>query len=304
MSLISILKGSLHLAGIIHNPPISTGRSPGVVVIHPGGGVKEQVANDYAQRISQEGFVSVAFDALYQGTSEGLPRFLEDPDSRTSDVSAVVTYLQSLDNVDPYAIAVVGICAGGGYGIAAATVDHRIKAVAAVSLVNIGDSTRLGWMNTLNHTDALAVLDDAQARLQGTALSGNTTFVPFLPTPGPDTPRDLVDAWEYYRTPRGYYNTSQNIMDGSSTPLLMRFDAWQWVDRYLSQPTLLIAGTDADSRWQTDKVYERIQNTNPNVTRLLVPGGRHMDFYDREEYVGPALANITEFLNLHLSGRG
>ncbi|OAL55146.1 alpha/beta-hydrolase [Pyrenochaeta sp. DS3sAY3a] len=302
MSLISILKGGLHLAGIIHSPPISTGKFPGVVVVHPGGGVKEQVANDYARRISQEGFVSVAFDALYQGASEGLPRFLEDPDSRTSDISAVVTYLQGLDNVDPDAIAVVGICAGGGYGIAAATVDHRIKAVAAVSLVNIGDSTRLGWLNTLNHVDALAVLDDARERLQGTALSGNTTFVPFLPTPTADTPRDLVDAWDYYRTPRGYYNTSQNVMEGSSTPLLMRFDAWQWVDRYLSQPTLLIAGADADSRWQTDKVFERIQTTNPDATRLLVPGGRHMDFYDREEYVGPALSNITEFLNLHLRG--
>ncbi|KAH6625105.1 Alpha/Beta hydrolase protein [Boeremia exigua] len=302
MSLISILKGSLHLAGILHSPPISTGRSPAVVVVHPGGGVKEQAANHYAQRISQEGFVSVAFDALYQGSSEGLPRFLEDPDSRTSDVSAVVSYLQSLDNVDPDAIAVVGICAGGGYSIAAATVDHRIKAVAAVSLVNIGDSSRLGWLNNLNHSDALAVLDDAQARLQDMAVSGNNTFLPYIPTPAPDTPRDLVDAYDYYRTPRGYYNTSQNIMHGSSTPLLMRFDAWQWVDRYLNQPTLLIAGTDADSRWQTDKVFERIQNTNSNATRLLVPGGRHMDFYDREEYVGPTLSNITAFLKLHLSG--
>ncbi|WYZ35821.1 hypothetical protein EsH8_X_000468 [Colletotrichum jinshuiense] len=301
MSLINILKGGLQLAAILHTPPSAPAKSPGLIVVHPGGGVKEQAANVYAERLSQQGYVSVAYDALYQGSSEGLPRFLEDPNSRVSDVSAVVDYLQGLENVDPDAIVVVGICAGGGYGIAAATTDHRIKAVAAVSLVNIGDSTRQGWLNTLNQEDVFAMLDDAEQRLQGTALGGNTTFVPFLPEPAPDTPPDLVDAWDYYRTPRGYFNTSQNVMAGESTPLLIRFDSWQFAEQYLTQPTLLIAGEDADSRWQTDKIHDKIKNTNANATKILVPGGRHMDFYDREPYLGPALANITSFFNAHLN---
>ncbi|KAK6206845.1 hypothetical protein QIS74_13333 [Colletotrichum tabaci] len=301
MSLVRFLKGGLHLAAILHTPPSAPARSPGIVVVHPGGGVKEQAANLYAERLSQQGYVTVAYDALYQGTSEGLPRFLEDPNSRVSDVSAAVDYLQSLDGVDPDAIVVVGICAGGGYGIAAATTDHRIKAVAAVSLVNIGDSTRQGWLNTLNQSDVFDVIEDARQRLQGTAVGGNATMIPYLPEPGPEVPPDLVDAWDYYRTPRGFYNTSQNVMDGSSTPLLLRFDAWQFADQYLTQPTLLIAGEDADSRWQTDKIHDKINGTNASVTRILVPGGRHMDFYDREPYVGPALDNITAFFNKHLS---
>lgn len=300
MSLVRILKGSLHLAGILHTPPSAPAQAPGLIVVHPGGGVKEQAANVYAERLSQQGFVSVAFDALYQGSSDGLPRFLEDPDSRVSDVSAVVDYLQGLDNVDPNAIVVVGICAGGGYGIAAATTDHRIKAVAAVSLVNIGDSTRQGWLNTLNDEDVFSVLDDAEQRLQGTATGGNATFVPYLPEPGPDTPPDLVDAWDYYRTPRGYFPTSQNVMAGASTPLLVRFDSWQFTDQYLTQPTLLIAGENADSRWQTDKIYDKVKDTNANATKVIVPGGRHMDFYDREQYLGPALANISAFFKDHL----
>ncbi|WQF78722.1 Putative dienelactone hydrolase, alpha/Beta hydrolase [Colletotrichum destructivum] len=301
MSLVRFLKGGLHLAAILHTPPSAPARSPGIVVVHPGGGVKEQAANVYAERLSQQGYVTVAYDALYQGTSEGLPRFLEDPNSRVSDVSAAVDYLQSLESVDPDAIVVVGICAGGGYGIAAATTDHRIKAVAAVSLVNIGDSTRQGWLNTLNQSDVFDVIEDARQRLQGTAVGGNVTMIPYVPEPGPDVPPDLVDAWDYYRTPRGFYNTSQNVMHGSSTPLILRFDAWQFTDQYLTQPTLLIAGEDADSRWQTDKIHDKIKGTNANATKILVPGGRHMDFYDREPYVGPALDNITAFFNKHLS---
>lgn len=301
MSLISILKGSLHLAGILHTPPSAPAKAPGLIVVHPGGGVKEQVANVYAERLSAQGYVSVAFDALYQGSSEGLPHSLEDPDSRVSDVSAVVDYLQGLDYVDPDAIVVVGICAGGAYGIAAATTDHRIKAVAAVSLVNIGDSTRQGWLNTMNQSDVFDVLDDAAQRLQGTATGGNATFVPFLLEPTEDTPPDLVDAWDYYRTPRGYYNTSENVMAGASTPLLLRFDAWEFAGQYLTQPTLLIAGEDADSRWQTDKIHDKIKDSNANAVKILVPGGRHMDFYDREPYLGPALENITSFFNTHLN---
>ncbi|KAK7413924.1 hypothetical protein QQX98_007191 [Neonectria punicea] len=301
MSFIKILKGSLHLAGILHRPESAPAKAPGLIVVHPGGGVKEQVANLYAEHFSQQGYVSVAFDALYQGSSEGLPRFLEDPDSRVSDVSAVVDHLQGLDYVDPDAIVVVGVCAGGAYGIAAATTDHRIKSAAAVSLVNIGDSTRQGWLNNLNQTDVFAVIDDAAERLQGTATGGNATVVPFLLEPSADTPPDLVDAWDYYRTPRGYFHTSQNVMAGASTPLLVRFDAWQFADQYLTQPTLIIAGEDADSRWQSDKIYDKIKDTNANATKILVPGGRHMDFYDREQYVGPALDNITEFFNTHLN---
>ncbi|KAL2669853.1 hypothetical protein Neosp_015150 [[Neocosmospora] mangrovei] len=155
--------------------------------------------------------------------------------------------------------------------------------------------------HTLGHEDAFTVIDDAAQRLRETFTGGNATMVPFLETPGPETPPDLVDAWDYYRTPRGFFYTSQNIMDGSSTPLLMRFDAWQFAGQYLTQPTHLIAGKDADSRWQTHKIYDKIKDTNGNATNILVPGGLHMDFYERVQYVAPALANITEYFNAHLN---
>ncbi|EQB55015.1 hypothetical protein CGLO_05088 [Colletotrichum gloeosporioides Cg-14] len=294
MSLISIAKGSLHLAGLLHRPETASAKAPGLVVVHPGGGVKEQTASLYAERMSQQGFVSVAFDALYQGQSEGSPHYLEDPGSRVSDVSAVVDYLQNLDYVDPGAIAVLGICAGGGYGIAAAATDHRVKAVAAISPVNIGDNNRQGWLNTLNTSDALSAVESVAGTIQDIAAGGNITYLHRHPP-------DLVDAWDYYRTPRGFFNTSENRMHPASIPLIYRFDAWHLADQLLSQPTILIAGEDADSRWGTDDVYEKIKNTNPNAVKILVPGGRHMDFYDLEPYVAPSVANVTDFFKTHLN---
>ena len=67
---------------------------------HPGGGVKEQTAGMYAEKLAEFGYVTVVYDASHQGESEGSPKYLEDPFARTEDVRASVDYLTTLDFVD------------------------------------------------------------------------------------------------------------------------------------------------------------------------------------------------------------
>jgi uncharacterized protein len=131
------------MAGNLYFPKglTDSGKYPAIVSIHPGGGVKEQTAGLYAQRLAEQGFVTLAFDASHQGASGGMPRFLDDPMKRVGDIYSAVDYLTSLPYVDAGRIGALGICAGSGAAIKAASTERRIKAAGTVSAVDVGAAT-------------------------------------------------------------------------------------------------------------------------------------------------------------------
>lgn len=231
-----------------------------------------------------------------QGESGGLPHFLEDPSERISDVSSVVDYLARQDFVDPERIAVLGICGGGGYAAAATLRGHRIKALATVSMVNNGTSTRTGRYGT---DDPSVMLKSLEAVAPQLAAGTEVVYQQYFPDPVTNsTPYDLVQANEYYLTPRGQYPTSQNIMVSESLPLILGFDAFLGADSYLTQPTLLIAGADAGSLWHTERLDSMIGGA---TILLIVPNATHMDFYDHLEYIDPAAEDTVDFFREHLA---
>jgi uncharacterized protein len=142
---VSFDSAGLKIAGHLYTPDDgATGPRPAIVVGGPGGSVKEQAAGLYAQRLAGQGVVTLAFDAAHQGESEGEPRGLEDPAHLVEGLKAAVSFLTTRDEVGTGRIGALGICASGGYALTATATDHRIKAVATVSAVDIARQFRYG----------------------------------------------------------------------------------------------------------------------------------------------------------------
>ena len=72
---------AITMAGNLHLPEgfDAAGHYATVVVVHPGGGVKEQTAGLYAQRLADQGFVALAFDASHRGPAAASHVFSTTP---------------------------------------------------------------------------------------------------------------------------------------------------------------------------------------------------------------------------------
>ncbi|RZA33146.1 MAG: alpha/beta hydrolase [Lysobacteraceae bacterium] len=273
-------------------------RHAAVVVVHPGGGVKEQAAGLYAQKLAQQGFVVLAFDASHQGASGGLPRFLEDPARRVEDVRSAIDYLTTLAWVDPNRIGALGICAGGGYAIKAATSERRIKAVATVSMVDIGAATRRGWDGDLPLDKQVAALESVARQRTAEASGGAPAYVPYVPpTPDATTPADLREASDYYLTPRGQHPNAPNKMLHASLDKMHAFSAFDGVASFLTQPALFIAGSKAGSQWHSQDAY-RLAKGEKDL--FIVDGATHMTLYDGKEHVSQAIGRLAPFFQRSL----
>jgi fermentation-respiration switch protein FrsA (DUF1100 family) len=284
----------LQLAGNLYLPD-TTKPGPAIVVGHPGSGVKEQAAGLYAERLAALGYVTLAFDSAYQGESEGEPRDLEDPAHRVEDLKAGVSFLTTRDEVDPDRIGLLGICASGGYGFAAAGTDHRIKALATVSGVDIARQFRFGADGNQDPAVLQGMLDAAaEARTAEAHGKGVQTFGLFPATEeeARAAGQHVFEGWEYYCTPRAMHPRSAKRFTWTSVDRLVTTDAFRAIDLIAPRPLLMIVGREAVTAWMGIEAFQRAQGPKE---LYWIEGASHVDLYDKDEYVTPAVAKLADF---------
>lgn len=284
----------------------STKTYAAVTVAHPNGGTKEQVAGLYAQRLAELGYIAIAADARYQGASGGVPRLRDYPANRIGDVSGMVDYLSTLPKVDRARIGSLGICGGGGYTLAAAQTDKRIKAVATLSMFNSGRVRRNGFHD--------ADIKGIPARLQKAAdarnkeLAGEIVYEGFLPPNTTDEqlrakmaelPENTLyrDGIEYY----GLTHRHPNATGSYTTESFMKLMAFDVEDRMdlINQPLLMIAGEKADTIYMTEDAYNKASGTKDKEI-YLIPGASHIRTYWVPEYVDKAVEKLATFYKKNL----
>jgi fermentation-respiration switch protein FrsA (DUF1100 family) len=273
---------------------------PAVVVAHPNGGVKEQVAGLYAQRLAEKGYIIIVADASYQGASGGLPRNVDKPANRIEDIRGMADFITHYAGVDASRLGLLGICGGGGYSLKAAQTDKRFKAVATLSMFNSGLVRRNGFMNSGLSTIQQRLKQATEAR----ALEAAGGYV--LYAADTNTTDEMANKMPYdlYREGHYYYNRTHAHPNStfrytmSSLLDLMEFDAATNMD-LINQPLLMMAGSKADTHYMTDSAFNLATGTKEKEL-FLIPGATHIQTYYVPEYVNQAMNKLNEFFGKFL----
>ncbi|TDZ98506.1 alpha/beta hydrolase [Mycobacteroides salmoniphilum] len=271
--------------------------TPAVVVSHPMGAVKEQSANLYAQKIAEQGFVTLAVDLPYWGGSQGEPRNLVAPDNYAESFSAGVDYLRTLNYVAREQIGALGICGSGSYVISAAKIDPRIKAVATASMYDMGAANRFG----LHHS---VTLGQRREMLAVAAAQRDIEFVGGQIEPTGGTPEQLTDQssavdrefFDFYRTARGHRPNTTTHPTLTSNVRFLNYFPFNEIDTISPRPMMFIAGDQAHSLEFSQDAYQRAAEPKELV---LVPGAGHVDLYDRVDLI--PFERLAAFYRQHLT---
>lgn len=273
-----------------------------IIVGHPMGAVKEQSADVYASNMADRGFITLAIDLSFWGGSAGEPRNAVAPDIYAEDFSAAVDFLGTCSFVDRKNIGIIGVCGSGSFVVSAAKIDPRMKAIATVSMYDMGSATR----NGLNRSQTL------EQRKKNQELAAEQRYVEFtggeiqytggtVHTLDENTPSIQREFFDFYRTPRGEYTPKGSSPKLTTHPTLSsntkfnNFYPFNDIETISPRPMLFITGDRAHSKEFSEDAYERA--AKPKELYYVANAG-HVDLYDRLDLIpfDKLEAFFTEYL--------
>ncbi|QHF45165.1 hypothetical protein PspS35_15755 [Pseudomonas sp. S35] len=292
----------LQVAGNLFVPKhlASGAKSPAIIVGHPMGAVKEQSANLYATKMAEQGFVTLSLDLSFWGESAGTPRNAVLPEFYVEDFSAAVDFLGTRPMVDRERIGVIGICGSGSFAIAAAKIDPRLKAIATVSMYDMGAANRNGLKYGVTLEQRRQILLQAANQRYVEFQGGETLYTSGSPLKLTGNP--VADEFfDFYRTPRGQVTPAGASPHTTTMPTLtsnvkfMNFYPFNDIETISPRPLLLITGANAHSREFSEDAYQRAAEPKE---LLIIPNAGHVDLYDRVNLI--PFAQLTAFFKNNL----
>jgi fermentation-respiration switch protein FrsA (DUF1100 family) len=273
-----------------------------IIVGHPMGAVKEQSADVYASNMAERGFITLSIDLSYWGESDGEPRNVVAPEMYAEDFSAAVDFLGTRSFVDRNRIGVLGVCGSGSFVISAAKIDPRMKAIATVSMYDMGSVSR----DALNHSQTV------EQRKKNQAEAAEQRYVEFAGGETKYTGGTVhkLDAnthpiqrefYAFYRTPRGEYTPEGSSPELTTHPTLSsnvkfnNFYPFNDIETISPRPMLFITGDKAHSREFSEDAYKRAAEPKELV---IIPNAGHVDLYDKTDLI--PFDKLTSFFTQNL----
>ena len=302
MEKVTFKSEGLNLTGNLYYPKgYEAGKAyPALVVSGSWTTVKEQMAGLYAQKLAEQGFITLAFDFRNFGESEGEPRFYESPALKTVDVKNAVSFLETLPEVSKAQIGAFGVCAGAMYTLMAAADDDRIKAVATVaSWLHDAEAVKLFYGG---EEGVQAKINAAKAAKEKYAQSGEVAYIPSISTT--DKSAAMFGPYDYYLNPeRGA------IAQWSADKFaVMSWEDWLTANPMpsaskIKAPTLMVHSDGAVLPDYTKKFYEKLGTTDKKLhwmkTELESPY-HQFNYYDQDAEVTESVKEVTSWFQAKL----
>jgi fermentation-respiration switch protein FrsA (DUF1100 family) len=278
-------------------------KSPALIVGHPMGAVKEQSANLYATKMAEGGFVTLSLDLSFWGGSEGWPRNAVSPDIYAEDFSAAIDYLGTRPFVDRERIGAIGVCGSGSFVISAAKIDPRMKAIATVSMYDMGAANRNGLRKSQTVEQRKKTIAEA-AQQRYVEFTGGTAKYTSGTVHQIDANSHPIERefYDFYRTRRGEFTPPGQSAKLTTHPTLtsnmkfMNFYPFADIETISPRPMLFITGDAAHSREFSEDAYRLA--AEPKELHI-VPGAGHVDLYDRVNLI--PFDKLVRFFAQHLS---
>lgn len=256
-----------------------------LAIAGPYGGVKEQASGLYANEFAARGFAALAFDPSFTGESSGEPKGIGSPEIFTEDFSAAIDYLGLHQAVNKNKVGIMGICGFGGFGLNAAAVDKRVKAVAVTSMYDISRWYAKGYFDSVIPEQRTEMLEQLGQQRWNDAESGTPSYnTQGLPTPdrlSGQEPEFVQSYVDYYKTERGFHPRSINS-NGAwtvTTPLsFMNMPILSYINEISPRPVLIIAGENAHSLYFSQAAFEHASEPKE---LMIIPNAVHVDLYDK-----------------------
>ena len=286
------------LVADLYKPKNATGKLPAIAVSGPYGASKEQVSGLYAQNLAEHGFLAIAFDPSRTGESGGEPKYVGSPDFFVEDFSAAVDCLVTSPEVDPERVGILGICGWGGFALAAAANDPRIKATVTSTMYDMTRVTAYGYFDSMKPEDRIKLREDLAK--QRTEDYKNGSYAPLQGLPDKlngDEPQFVKDYFEYYKG-RCFHPRSLNSNGNWATTTLLpylNFPLLTYIDE-IRTPVLVIHGEKAHSRYFSEDAFKKL--TGDNKELLIIEGASHTDLYDNLDAI--PFDTIADFFRKNL----
>lgn len=279
------------LVGDLHLPEATSGSHPAVTIIGPMTYERNQAPTQYARRLAELGYATLAYDSRYRGDSGGEPRQYENPFDKLEDMKASVDFLASRGDIDSDRISVLGICQGGSIALRAAQEHPRVRAVATLTSQYRDEQGDREWLQ-----------DAYEKRLmRGTEASrkyaedGTVEAVKAVDRTDMDVgmPGDFVWVWYQPWADRGEWTNNYPLM---SDKALLEYSSIEAAEK-MDKPWLIIHGDNCFLPDAARRHFDAIPEGTPK--RLVWDDTPHLDYYDQPESIAQASAEIDAWFSRH-----